>query len=187
MSNNKAQLIYNSIFEYIAEGNNIKDITMSKIASIANIGKSTIYEYFSSKEEMITKTLNHYLEKEKTSIINIINDNNKFEMIIENIILNGIDNYKQLSLIGMMFDSYRDINDLYEFKKKIKDSIDEILTLLIDKGLSEGIINKNNQDKYNRQVILTSLNGFKQYSCCYKEDIKSVTKYTIDMMIRALK
>lgn len=52
------------LVSYIKEGKDLEDIALSTIAKNAEIGKSTVYEYFSSKEEMIEETyrflLKHY-------------------------------------------------------------------------------------------------------------------------------
>ena len=44
------------------KGGDIDTISMSKIASNANIGKSTIYEYFSSKEELVKTALKRVVD-----------------------------------------------------------------------------------------------------------------------------
>jgi AcrR family transcriptional regulator len=57
--------ILNVVIQYIKENENIENITISKLAKRAGIGKSTIYEHFESKEDIITQTYNHLLNKYK--------------------------------------------------------------------------------------------------------------------------
>ncbi|MBN2299627.1 MAG: TetR/AcrR family transcriptional regulator [Acholeplasmataceae bacterium] len=56
--------ILSAVLSHIKEGENLGQITISKIANEAEIGKSTVYEHFSSKEDMILETyqflLDHY-------------------------------------------------------------------------------------------------------------------------------
>ncbi|MBE0700534.1 MAG: TetR family transcriptional regulator, partial [Acholeplasmataceae bacterium] len=52
------------VIEYIKNDTSYEKITLSKVAKSANIGKSTVYEYFGSKDELIEETcrflLMHY-------------------------------------------------------------------------------------------------------------------------------
>lgn len=48
--------IINVLINYIKSGTNLDNISIQKIANEADIGKSTVYEYFSSKESLIEET-----------------------------------------------------------------------------------------------------------------------------------
>lgn len=50
------------LVSYIKEGKDLEDIALSTIAKDAEIGKSTVYEYFSSKDEMIEETYRYLLK-----------------------------------------------------------------------------------------------------------------------------
>jgi AcrR family transcriptional regulator len=56
--------LLNTLVTYIKNGVDLQSIALSKIAQDAEIGKSTVYEYFESKEQMIVETyrflLKHY-------------------------------------------------------------------------------------------------------------------------------
>jgi AcrR family transcriptional regulator len=56
--------LFNTLVSYIKDGVDLQSIALSKIAQDAEIGKSTVYEYFESKEQMIIETyrflLKHY-------------------------------------------------------------------------------------------------------------------------------
>ena len=56
--------LLNTLVSYIKNGVDLQSIALSKIAQDAEIGKSTVYEYFESKEQMIVETyrflLKHY-------------------------------------------------------------------------------------------------------------------------------
>lgn len=53
----KQKAIYEGIIELMEEGVNITNITVSEIAKRAGIGKGTVYEYFSTKEEAVAQSL----------------------------------------------------------------------------------------------------------------------------------
>jgi len=61
----KSQLTKNKILDCTIEmlkAGDIDTISMSKIASNCNIGKSTIYEYFPSKEELVKQALKRVID-----------------------------------------------------------------------------------------------------------------------------
>jgi AcrR family transcriptional regulator len=51
-----------TLVEYIKKGEDLQSIALSKIAQDADIGKSTVYEYFESKEQLIIETYRHLLK-----------------------------------------------------------------------------------------------------------------------------
>lgn len=61
MSPTKEKLI-SVLVNYIKAGTNLKDLSMLQIATEAEIGKSTVYEHFASKEEMISETYIYLLQ-----------------------------------------------------------------------------------------------------------------------------
>lgn len=58
-----------TLVSYIKNGEDIQTIALSKIAHDAEIGKSTVYEYFESKEQMIIETYRFLLEHYKTILL----------------------------------------------------------------------------------------------------------------------
>lgn len=60
--------LYQTLFDYVKRGEDLGQIALSKIAHDAEIGKSTVYEYFSSKDEMIVETY-RYMIKHYESIL----------------------------------------------------------------------------------------------------------------------
>ncbi|MDY0075064.1 MAG: TetR/AcrR family transcriptional regulator [Acholeplasmataceae bacterium] len=60
--------LLSTLVSYIKNGDDLQNIALSKIAQDAEIGKSTVYEYFESKEHMIIETY-RYLLKHYASIL----------------------------------------------------------------------------------------------------------------------
>ena len=61
----KELVIFGGVFKLTAEGADFSKITSKQIADAAGIGKATIYDYFSSKEEIITHALIYTAEQQK--------------------------------------------------------------------------------------------------------------------------
>lgn len=45
--------VYEAVLKLLGQGENLSALTVSRIAAAAGIGKGTVYEYFSSKEEIV--------------------------------------------------------------------------------------------------------------------------------------
>lgn len=58
----KVKAIYQAVFELFEEGADLNSLTVSEITKKAGIGKGTAYEYFSDKEEMITRAIFYNVE-----------------------------------------------------------------------------------------------------------------------------
>lgn len=57
------------LVSHIKSGANLKDISLSQIALEAEIGKSTVYEHFTSKESMISDTYAYLLRSYETILL----------------------------------------------------------------------------------------------------------------------
>ncbi len=54
--------IFNGVFKLALQGVQLNRMTAQQIATAAGVGKGTIYDYFSSKEEIVAKALVYKLE-----------------------------------------------------------------------------------------------------------------------------
>lgn len=59
----KKQLIFKEVLAMLNAGTEYKAITLAEVAKRCKMGKSTIYEYFSSKDEMIYNAIIFYINK----------------------------------------------------------------------------------------------------------------------------
>lgn len=59
----KKQLIFKEVLAMLNAGTEYKAITLAEVAKRCNMGKSTIYEYFTSKDEMIYSAIIFYINK----------------------------------------------------------------------------------------------------------------------------
>ncbi|QVK21222.1 TetR/AcrR family transcriptional regulator [Mycoplasmatota bacterium] len=58
--NKKRKIIY-SFMELIKDKGSVSDVTIKEVAAKAGIGKGTIYEYFSSKDEIVTSVIDYVI------------------------------------------------------------------------------------------------------------------------------
>jgi AcrR family transcriptional regulator len=71
--------VFDGLVELLKQGKSLYKIKVSEIAKAANIGKGTIYDYFSSKEEAIYLALLYYLNNEMTTVVSEVESTPSFK------------------------------------------------------------------------------------------------------------
>jgi AcrR family transcriptional regulator len=149
----KRELIFESVLNIINKKLST-DIKIADVAKQANIGKSTIYEYFKSKDELLSETILYLLDKQYNNLDNIIKDDktfkeNYFELIkkINELITENIYFIKYI----FIKDNFCNFNDesknlLKAQFENIADKFTKIITKLNNKGLEEGLLSPNTDD-----------------------------------------
>lgn len=146
---NKKNKIFQAVIDHLRNEGFLMNLTITKIAKKADVGKGTVYEYFNSKEELIAETIIYMLEKNNAKICNLSNNSLNFkdsllqfinatlEILIEN---------TNIHTIFMSEESCGLIN--HQLKQKMmvkimglkKDYIQYLMSIL-NKGVKEGKFN----------------------------------------------
>ncbi len=156
--------ILSAVLSHIKEGDNLEQITISKIANEAEIGKSTVYEHFSSKEDMILETY-HFLLDEYDHILSADSNFTDFKgafieqikrvlfvMKDAKIIMNAIMNFDQESFL-----SYG--KQLESCTNDIRDKMRVRFEIIIRMGITEGIIKPKPPRPHIGKVIQAIISG----------------------------
>ena len=64
----KETALYEAVFRLLARGEKMYSVTVQQIAEEAGIGKGTVYEYFTSREEIISKAMAYRLRGEADAV-----------------------------------------------------------------------------------------------------------------------
>ena len=194
----KELAIFNGVIDLIKRGANIYLVTVSEIAKASGVGKGTIYEYFRTKEEVISKAILYNMKREVEHAIERVEQKNNFkdryyealEIIVEN-----FDN--KFSTINLLL-STGNFNELYEYMIDEKQliaaytsRIESIIDRLLLMGYEEGIIAIEESQYYKRMVIISSIAGFINYINNRERYLDIDTQKAMDlcykMVIKALK
>lgn len=194
----KELAIFNGVIDLIKRGANIYSVTVSEIAKASGVGKGTIYEYFRTKEEVISKAILYNMKREVEHAIERVEQKNNFkdryyealEIIVEN-----FDN--KFSTINLLL-STGNFNELYEYMIDEKhliaaytSRIESIIDRLLLMGYEEGIITIEESQYYKRIVIISSIAGFINYINNRERYLDIDTQKAMDlcykMVIKALK
>ncbi len=131
--------------DLLKQDENISDISISKIAALADIGKSTVYEHFTSKDELIGEAYRYLSSIYQKRIIAPLK-HNTFEKAFKEIATRMISNAKEASDIMMCIlnEGYH-INmmakeDMNDIMLNVQGEIEKLYIEIIQMGVKEGII-----------------------------------------------
>lgn len=140
----KVQAVYRAVVELFAEGADLNTLTVSEITARAGIGKGTVYDYFSNKEEMLAGALYHEVSVACQELYEKLKDKkNLFEKMEQ--ILIDMENYKQkmeciFKALHLLMDNSQISKQLREILQK-KESYDiplyHLLQMLIREEFGE--------------------------------------------------
>lgn len=149
----KVLLIYQAVPQMLKEGADVNTLKVSEITERAGIGKGTAYEYFSSKEELITRALLFYIEKKVNDIENISESQNSFPDKIHAVLdyveqnFDDIRGFCMLVRIGTgSYEISEPLKNEYERMQETFDChrMDHLIDRMIEQGRQEGILTENN-------------------------------------------
>lgn len=159
----KVLLMYQAVVDMVGEGFDINTMKVSDITTRAGIGKGTAYEYFSSKEEIITHALAFDVLKKREELLLIAKKEESFRAKIERILDYIGEKFGEHQTFCMLFrigtGSYEISESLKRECGKLKQDIsgyqtEEIIANLMKQGVAEGIIKE--QDVYRQGIALVA-------------------------------
>lgn len=189
--------IFNGLMDLIKQGCNPYSIKVSDIAKASHVGKGTIYDYFESKEGVISKAILFNISKEMETSINRIKLRESFQdkfYEILNIIEENMEN--NLSIYNTLFTS-RGMDEFYEYLIDEKDylkqcmlTIETMIDYMLDIGYKEGIIKTSENRYYQRMALRSSIGSFSLYLShrnIYKDiSIDEAKEVAYKLLIKAL-
>jgi AcrR family transcriptional regulator len=155
--------ILDVMISYIKNGENVNNIAIAKIAQEADIGKSTIYEYFENKKALIEETYFYLLNRYETILMQEVKDVEFKTALMRQLswILDVVIDAKSIMevLLGAQ-------NDLAFIKfetcsskiKKMQDGMEDRFIEIIKIGLNSGEIKYINRP-YQNNIIQSLITG----------------------------
>ncbi len=150
------------VIEYIKQNIDVSQVSLSEIAKKAEIGKSTVYEYFENKEQLVCDTYLYMLNEYEKLLFKPLTRETFKLVFIEQIerILDAMKNAK--NLVETIFSQQKHVsymNDkaidqrLIEIKEKMETRFLDIFT----RGINEGFIDENVEFKKTRGYVIQAL------------------------------
>lgn len=190
--------IFKGVMALMEEGMNPYSIKVSDIAKEADVGKGTIYDYFTSKEEAISHAILYKINGEVEAAFARIKGKDGFREkfyevlhIIAECVDNNISTFRMLLSFGGIQEFYEYLWDykshLFEYIFKLNSILDHLL----DVGLEEGVIDGEEDYYYRNMAIASSILGFTRYFHQKKlicdTDVEKAKAAAYKLLIKALK
>ncbi len=166
----KEIFIFNGIINLMKEGANPYSIKVSDIAIASNVGKGTIYDYFDSKEEAISKAIIYNINNEIIDGFTRINSKESFKDKFYEILQIIVDNWENnLSTFNILL-STGGIQEFYEYiiddkydLSKCMSIFNSVMDELLELGVKEEIINTVETKYYQIMAMQSAISGFSHY------------------------
>ena len=176
----KKEMIYEEVLAMLNDRVDYKSITLAEVAKRCGMGKSTIYEYFVSKDEMVFNSIIFYLNRMMKFFSNgfrVTTFRASLKVFIKAVIITMKANYWMV-MPWTFLDNYapflteEDANTIAELLYKCKDVILELFTAICEKGKEEGTLFEINEKNIN-----FAYNGI---ICSLTEEVDSEYDYESD-------
>lgn len=163
MSQTKDKIIH-VLVDHIKQGNNLNDISLAQIAHAADIGKSTVYEYFKNKEDMISSTYAYLLSQYQNILLEdipMVDFKTAFTAQIKRILVVMSDAKSIMDAI--MNIQLEGIPSLKIEHQRLMETIQEQMNLrfteIMQLGVKSGEINLNQITPYTKHIIQALISG----------------------------
>lgn len=148
----KKNRVLEATFNLINTDAGIENLTVDDIAKNANVGKTSIFKYFGSKENLIHEVFKYFLNKMGETAREIMAENRPFEDTIIAITQNKI-NYlekinKRFYLDLMDFLTLKNNNGLSIIMKQYAEESFSIMLDLFHRGRKEGKVDLKYSDEF---------------------------------------
>ncbi len=145
----KVLAMYQAVIELVREGADVNGMKVSDITARAGIGKGTAYEYFASKEEIITNALAFDVTNKRKELTAIVDGQGSFAektgRILDFMKQNFCERQTFCMLVRIGTGSYEMSEALQTEYKRVEgdiscEKLEEIIARLIHQGVQEGEI-----------------------------------------------
>lgn len=137
----KQILIFEGVMTLLREGKQIHDLKVADIAECAGIGKSTAYEYFSSKEEIIREALAYFMEQNFIELTEFVFREKTFKRMAKNAL-----DYLEKSLeerftgifLMMLTEKHEEIRKGSYMDENIRSKMESVVLYQIQRAMAAG-------------------------------------------------
>ncbi|MDD3693435.1 MAG: TetR/AcrR family transcriptional regulator [Oscillospiraceae bacterium] len=159
--------IFEGMVSLLNQGKYLHELKVADIAAAAGMGKSTAYEYFSSKKDIIRESVQYHIFKEFEALSDFISRQDSFSGMIENAMDYIIDMLKTrfFSLLMMLFNLDQselqrltcEDNDMINI---IQTSVNEQIKKILEVGKKEKLIGQEVTTDDCRIILIGIISAF---------------------------
>ena len=125
----------------------IKNLTISQIAKRANVGKGTVYEYFTNKEDIVFEIITVFIAEYQQKLLEIVEENiSTKEKLFHffTMVLSEEEGEKQMNIYRefLAIAMTQGTPEMIAFNRKCRTLFTDILGQIIDKGIENSEIDE---------------------------------------------
>jgi len=164
----------------------IKNLTIIEIAKTAGIGKGTVYDYFSNKEEIVFEIIRNFIEKHHDSLLSQSDKKTSTKQKLLYLFDFFLWEYKPYEKHLDVFREYLSVtlsskcNPMLEFNRECSDFIRKILEDIIEEGIEKGEIRDVSRNLIDG--IMRAERGYMVVAWAEGRDLKQEFKEFIDTL-----
>lgn len=166
--------ILNSVADLLLEGVSLHNIKVADIAAKAEIGKGTVYEYFSSKEEIISKAVIYRIQRELEAVAGEIESAHDFRQCLFAVLAKSFAYRNPAAppffFLGLETYEVREIcGALALAREYFFDVAEELVRSFLALGVRDGILDEVLCQSLGYQTVISAFMGFHVLSQKYDE------------------
>ncbi len=165
MSEQTKEKIFQGVLSLAQQGVPLYEVKVQAIATAAGLGKGTLYEYFSSKEEILAATMLWCMERELGALEEQLDAGTSFESKLENaqtfVVKMLLERGSSYRVIAAALTAPRGSSELPQQARRpleqCKQRLLGLIQCMIDTGRSEGRIGSSCSDEYCHYVMKAAM------------------------------
>ena len=195
MSEQTREKIFPGVLTLAQQGVPMYEVKVQAIATAAGLGKGTLYEYFSSKEEILAATMLWCMDRELNALEEQLAACTCFEDQLEScqnfVVRMLLERGSSYRVIASALTIPRDAKELPDYARRPleerKDRLTALVQQVIDTGRREGRVSLSSSDEYCHYVLKAALlSVFAAQSCEGEEGLNRSGAHVRAMICKAL-
>lgn len=186
--------IFSGVLKLAGQGLDLSRITARQIADAAGMGKATIYDYFPSKEEIISKAMFYSIEMQKQRFEKAVSCAADFKnkmMCVYDGVINSVENSSSMFNMAMASKSGKAAEAFHKDGRScpLEGAVKEffrVIYQIIDCGRKEGCIKSETDRIYTDMVIIGNLFAVGKEAKESRTGHRQIKDKAFEMLVRAL-
>lgn len=150
-----------------------KATTIEQVAKIANVGKGTIYTFFSNKEELFQEVVLHLIDEMKRETDKTINENVSFMENAHTALMKMLEFRERHLLFVKLIEEEKALRtpEVIQMLLKIEGEIVSYVSMRIRKGMEKGEINECNPEHVSYLLFKSYIAFIVDWQLTHKEPL----------------
>lgn len=185
----KQMIMKKSVDSFLIKG--IYGTHLVDIAKACGMGRTTIYQYFRNKEEIVEYTIQHLFEELRKDIrASVIDDEDnpyeKIRKLIPAIVQQYLKNRKLIVLVDLWLILIRENNPMVKQLNEHMEESRKVFRQLLEEGMKQGVIRKMNAESM-AFTLYATVESFLLHMALHKEQKVSEHIESLDILLEGLK